>query len=78
MSTPQFRMLWTAIAAVAVIGIVLVASVGAGDLGKRPWLPLGIVVVAAGAVGLVIMTTMAAKRSEDRLAQRSGEPDHGR
>jgi hypothetical protein len=77
MSTLQFRMLGAAILTVAVVGVVLLATVGAGDLGRRPWLPVGIVVVAAGAVGLVIMTTMAAKRTEDRSALRSSQPDQG-
>jgi len=77
MRTSQFRMLGAAAIALAVVGLILLASIGAGDLDRRPWLPIAIVVVAAGAVGLVIMTTMAAKRTEDRMAHRSREPDQG-
>jgi hypothetical protein len=58
-------------AIVAVIGIVVVALVSYADLDRRPWLPLGIVLVAAGAVGLLIATTMQAMRTEDKEAHRT-------
>jgi len=77
MSTWKFRMLVAAIVTVVVVGFLMLASVGAGDLSRRPWLPIGIVVVAAGAVGLVVMCTMAAIRSENRMSHRASEPDHG-
>jgi uncharacterized integral membrane protein len=55
-------------ATIAVLGIVMVALVHYSDLGRRPWLPLGIVLVAAGAVGALIVTTIQAMRTEDLQA----------
>jgi hypothetical protein len=67
-STP-LRILAGLAVLVAVIGIILVVLVSYTDLGRRPWQPLGIVLVGAGAVGLLILTVAQAIRTEDREAR---------
>lgn len=53
------------VAAVAVaLGFVLVALAGDGDIARTPWKPIGICLIAAGAVGLLLTSVVRAYRTE--------------
>ncbi len=75
MSSAKFHGLAVVVALVALGGIIVLAVVYSDGLDRRPWLPLGIGLVAFDAVGAVIMTVMQAMRTEDRSAwrERDGE-----
>jgi cytochrome c-type biogenesis protein CcmH/NrfG len=69
-SASKVRLLTAAVVVVAICGVVLLASIRYSDVSRRPWLPIGIALVAAGGVGLLATCMMWALRSEDRTAQR--------
>jgi uncharacterized membrane protein len=74
MRSSKMRMLIGLVAVVAVLGLVILGAIHYGDVGRRPWLPIGIALIAAGAVGAVVLTTIAAMRTEDAMARRSPRP----
>ena len=77
MRTSVFRTMIAVVVLVAVIGIVVLAAIHYGDLARRPWLPIGIALAAAGAVASVVMVAIEAKRSEDRTARLMARGRHG-
>jgi hypothetical protein len=75
-STSMYRLVIAVVAAaVAVCGVVLLATISYGDVGRRPWLPIGVALVAAGGVGLLISAMMWAMWTEDRTARRMARPE---
>jgi hypothetical protein len=74
MHSSKMRMLIGLVVVLAVGGVVLLGAIHYGDVGRRPWLPIGIAVMAAGAVGALVLTTIAAMRTENVMARRSHRP----
>jgi hypothetical protein len=58
-----------AVGGCVVAGVVVVVLAGYHDIRRSPWMPLGIALVAFGAVGVLIMTVAKAYRVEHEAAK---------